>query len=190
MKGKFILVIGPSGSGKGTLINHIRPLFPELQYPKSSTTRSMRANEKHGEHYYFLSREEFKSRIESGDFLEWAEYGGHFYGTLASEVMPLLDAGKTALKELEVQGVRQLQKKIPKEELAIIFVNAGSWSEMETRIRARAPISETELEKRRERYQDEMNFMSEADFVIENHSGQIDVAKKHFTEVVSSLIAG
>ncbi|MES2014584.1 MAG: guanylate kinase [Patescibacteria group bacterium] len=190
MKGKFVLVIGPSGSGKGTLINHIRPLFPALVYPKSSTTRTMRAGEKHGEHYYFLSREEFQMRIDNGNFLEWAEYGGNYYGTLTSEVMPLLDAGKTALKELEVQGARQIREKIPRDELVIIFVNAGSWNEMEARIRARAPISETELEKRKERYQDEMNFMPEADFIIENHAGEVESAKTQLEKVVRSLIAG
>jgi len=190
MKGKFILVIGPSGSGKGTLINHIRPLFHRLVYPKSSTTRTMRAGEQHGEHYYFLSRDEFQKRIDNGDFLEWAEYGGNYYGTLTSEVMPLINNGETALKELEVQGARQIREKIPKDELAIIFVNAGSWEEMEARIRARAPISETELQKRKERYQDEMSFMSEADFVVENRAGDVEAAKKRFEEVVRSLIAG
>jgi guanylate kinase len=150
----------------------------------------MRAGEVAGEHYYFLSRDEFQKKADAGDFLEWAEYGGNLYGTLENEVLPLIHIGKTALKELEVQGARQIREKILQDTLAIIFVNAGSWDEMEARIRARAPISETELQKRKERYEDEMNFMPEADFTIENHAGQVDAAKKKFSEVVSSLIAG
>jgi guanylate kinase len=89
-----------------------------------------------------------------------------------------------------VQGARQIRDKIPREELVIIFVNAGSWDEMEARIRARAPISETELAKRKERYQDEMGFMPEADFIIENHAGQVESAKQKFAGVVSKLITG
>lgn len=190
MKGKLILLIGPSGSGKGTLINHIRPLFPELVYPKSCTTRAMRPGEKTGEHYYFLTVEDFKSRIAHGDFLEYAEYGGNYYGTLASEVMPLLDQGKTALKELEVQGARQIREKIPKDQLVIVFVNAGKWVEMEERIKARSAMPEAELEKRKERYEDEMSFMqnSQADFIVDNPMGKVEEAQVQFEGVIRSLV--
>ncbi|MBV9349347.1 MAG: guanylate kinase [Patescibacteria group bacterium] len=187
--GKFILVIGPSGSGKGTLIHHARPLFPELVYPKSCTTRAKRAGEKDGEHYYFLELEDFKARVARGEFLEWAEYGGNFYGTLSAEVIPALSEGKLALKELEVQGVRQIREKLPKEQLAVVFINAGSWEEMEARIRARAPMPEDELLKRKLRYEDEMSYMKEADFVIENHLGGVETAKKEFERIIRSLVS-
>ena len=72
MRGRFILVVGTSGSGKGTLINHIRPLFPDLIFPKSCTTRAMRPGAVNGAHYYFLSHEQFQAHIDAGDFLEWA----------------------------------------------------------------------------------------------------------------------
>jgi guanylate kinase len=188
MQGKFILVIGPSGSGKGTLINYARPLFPSLVYPKSCTTRAPRGGESDG-HYIFLSTEEFKARAEKGEFLEWAEYGGNFYGTLKSEVVPLLEEGKIALKELEVQGARQVREKLPREELIIIFVNAGSWEAMVQRIRARAPMSEPELERRKLRYADEMNFMPEADYVVQNPFGKVEEAKKEFEGIIRSLVS-
>ncbi len=189
MQGTFILVIGPSGSGKGTLINYARPLFPSIIYPKSCTTRAPRGGDSDG-HYYFLSADEFKARADRGDFLEWAEYGGHYYGTLGSEVIPLLSRGAIALKELEVQGARQVREKIPRNELAIIFVNAGTWPEMEARIRARAPMAQSELERRKLRYEDEMRFMPEADFVVSNPLGGLEKAKKEFASVVSSLVSG
>jgi len=189
MQGKFILVIGPSGSGKGTLIGHIRPLFPSLVYPKSCTTRAMRAGEKNGEHYYYLTLEDFKARIARGEFLEWAEYGGNYYGTLNSEVMPSLAEGKFALKELEVQGVRQIREKLPKEQLAVVFINAGTWADMEARIRARAPMPEAELQKRQSRYEDEMSYMQQADFVIENPFGRLEDAKKEFEATVRKLVS-
>ncbi len=188
MKGKLILLIGPSGSGKGTLINHIRPLFSELVYPKSCTTRAMRPGEKTGEHYYFLTVSDFKESIARGDFLEYAEYGGNYYGTLASEVLPIIEEGKTALKELEVQGARQVREKLPQGSLIIVFVNAGTWNEMEARIRARSAMPEAELLKRKERYEDEMSFMPEAHYVVENPMGKVEDAKAQFELIIRSLV--
>lgn len=189
MKGKLILVVGPSGSGKGTLISHIKPLFSSIRYPKSCTTRAMRSSEKEGESYYFLSVPEFKQRVAEGKFLEWAEYGGNYYGTLQSEVTPIFEKGEVALKELEVQGARQIRQKIDKDALAIIFISAGSWSEMEARIRARGAIPEDELIKRRARYDDEVSFMPEADFVIQNSMGKLDEAQAAFAGIIGSFLA-
>jgi len=189
MKGKLILVVGPSGSGKGTLINHIKPLFPSIRYPRSCTTRAMRDGEVDGESYYFLSVDEFKKRIDEGQFLEWAEYGGHYYGTLQSEVLPVFEQGGVALKELEVQGARQIRQKVEKDDLVIIFISAGSWADMETRIRSRGTMPEDELVKRRARYDDEVSFMPEADFVIQNSIGKLDEAKAAFAGIIGSFLS-
>ena len=188
MQGKLILVVGPSGSGKGTLIAHAKPLFPSLKYPKSCTTRAMRTGETNGENYYFLTVQEFKERIDRNEFLEWAEYGGNFYGTLNSEVVPLLQEGSISLKELEVQGARQIRGKLDSESLVIIVINAGGWEEMEARIRARSPMSEADILKRKARYEDEMSFMAEADFVVENRMGALEEAKDMFVRVLKQLM--
>lgn len=188
MNGKLILVVGPSGSGKGTLIAHAKPLFPSLRYPKSCTTRAMRPGENNGEHYYFLTVQEFKERIDRGEFLEWAEYGGNFYGTLITEVLPLLNAGEVSLKELEVQGARQIRAKLDPASLVIIFINAGSWGDMEARIRSRGPMSEADILKRKARYEDEMSFMSESDVVIENPMGGLERAKESFVAAIQKFV--
>lgn len=188
MRGKFILVVGASGSGKGTLINHIRPLFPDLIFPKSCTTRAMRPGEVNGAHYYFLDPSDFQDHIDAGDFLEWAEYGGNRYGTLRSEVEPLLESGGVGLKELEVQGARQILEKLPKENIVIVFVDAGEWSAVEQRIRERAPITDDEVLKRKGRYDDEMTFMDQADYVINNHDGNLETAKSDFADTIRGVI--
>ena len=188
MHGKFIVVVGPSGSGKGTLIAHIKPLFPDIRYATSATTRAAREGEKHYASYFYLTVPEFTARIEHNDFLEWAEYGGNFYGTLKSEVLPHLDSGLSVLKEMEVQGARKILQALPRGSLALVFIRAGSWDEMEKRIQARAPMSAEELLKRKARYEDEMSFIAEADFIVDNPMGKVEEAKKQFEEVIRSII--
>jgi guanylate kinase len=187
MKGKFVLVVGTSGSGKNTLIEHVRPLFNEIVYAKSCVTRPPREGEDSG-YRYFVSKEDFETRVKNGEFLEWAEYGGNLYGTLRAEVENPMREGKVVLKELEVQGVRQIREKISKDDLVIVFINAGSWEDVEARIKARAPMSVDELLKRRAHYEDEMSYMKEADIVIENKQGEVEQAKKDFEATIRSLV--
>ncbi|MBY0539457.1 guanylate kinase [Patescibacteria group bacterium] len=187
MKGKFVLVVGTSGSGKNTLIEHVRPLFPEVVYAKSCVTRAPREGEDSG-YRYFVSKEDFEGRVNNGEFLEWAEYGGNLYGTLKAEVVVQVEAGKIVLKELEVQGVRQIREKMPKEDLVIVFINAGSWEDVEARIKARSPMSTEELLKRRAHYDDEMSYMKEADIVIQNKQGEVEQAKKDFENAIRTLV--
>lgn len=187
--GKFIMVVGPSGSGKGTLIEHARAVFPDLARPITSTTRAPRPDEKEGVHRFFLSTEEFQKHIDEGFFLEWAEYGGNLYGTSYSSVVPLVEKGDFVLKELEVQGARQVLDDLPAERVATIFIDAGTWEVMEARIRERAPISEEEIKKRKERYEDEMSFKSQADFIISNKNGELEQAKRDFENAIRSIIS-
>lgn len=187
MKGTFILVIGPSGSGKGTLLSHVREAFldvPDLMFPVSCTTREKRPGEAEGETYHFVSREEFEARIEQNDFLEWAEYSGNLYGTLKTEIVDPLEAGKVVVREVEVQGARSILSLFERNKLRIVYIEAGTWNEFERRIRKRAPISEAELEKRRARYEDEVMFRDIADDVISNREGELQEAQNQFTAIV------
>lgn len=189
MQGKLILIYGPSGSGKGELIAHIRATFPELVFPVSCTTRAIRPGEQDGLVYHFISNEVFDSRVSAGEFLEWAEFGGNRYGTLKEEILPALERGKSVLREVDVQGVRAIRAMLPGEQVAVIFIHAGSWEALERRVRARAPITEEELAKRRKRYEDELSYRSEATYEIENKEGALDAAKKEIETLVRSLIS-
>lgn len=190
MSGKFFLIIGPSGSGKGTLVDFIRTNNDELGlvFPVSCTTRERRPGEKEGKTYYFVSEEEFKERIDKEEFLEWAEYGGNLYGTLKSEIVDPLKAGQSVLREVEIQGANSIMNLFSRKDLFVIYIDAGSWEKMERRIKARAPIGEEELRLRKERFEKEIKFKEEADFVIENHDGKLLEARKSLLNKIKQTI--
>lgn len=187
-KGKLILVVGPTGSGKGTLIEHIQKLHPEIIFPVACTTRAMRPSDVEGREFFFITKEEFERRIAIGDFLEWAQYGGNYYGSPKDGVLPYLAEGKILIDELDVQGARQVKAVIPADQLATIFIDAGSWDDLQRRVRARAPITEAELNKRKQRYEDEMSFKSEATYIVTNLEGEVGRAKEDFARMIDSLL--
>jgi guanylate kinase len=116
------VVTGPSGAGKGTLIQLVLPRFPELRLAVSATTRRQRPGEQDGVHYWFLDRPEFDRRIEAGEFLEWVDYVGNRYGTLHSEIDRLRREGHAPLLELETEGALRVQRRV--ENAHTIFVTA------------------------------------------------------------------
>lgn len=186
-RGKLVLVVAPSGSGKDTLMEAAEAAFPDLPTLVTCTTRTPRPGEVHGVDYYFLTHEEFEQRINTGDFLEWAEYSGNLYGTLRESIEEVLERGEVLLATIEVQGARQVRTLIPASELSIIYIEAGGWEVLKRRIEARAPITEAELEKRYERYLDEATFKEEADYVIDNPDGGLEAAKADFVACLASI---
>ncbi len=188
-RGKVILVVGPTGSGKGTLIAHTLGHYENLELSVSCTTRTPRPGEIDGIDYHFITREQFEELIRQNGFLEWAEYGGNLYGTPLQNVEERLSRGVSLILEIEVQGARIVKSNTVPEDRLIVYIDAGSWEDLEKRIRARAPIGDEELEKRRQRYDDERSFMSEADVVVSNKDGELEEAKKAFVEAVASAVS-
>lgn len=189
MKGKLVLIIGPTGSGKGTLLAYAKENIPGLVFPTSCTTRAPRPGEVNGQTYFFVNNEEFEKRLQNGEFLETAMYGGNRYGTLKSEIIPFVEQGKIVVREIEVQGARQIQAILPKEILRILYVDAGSWEELERRIIARAPIGKPELEARRKRYEDEASFKNQASVIVSNPNGGLEKAKEAFVGAIRKFAA-
>jgi guanylate kinase len=187
-QGKLILIVGPSGSGKRMLTEHVRHVFPQLVFPVSCVTRMPRPGEEDGHAYYFISREEFGRRKANGDFLETDEHFLNLYGTLKSEVLGPLSDGKVLFREMEIKGAGQVQAALSREQLVLIYVDAGSWEELEERIRARAPISDEEMETRKVYYQEEVKFRDKADYVVSNLAGKAEEAKRQLEAMVAAIL--
>ena len=180
-------LFGPTGSGKSLLIEHAREHLPEAQFAASYTNREKRAVQEN-QSYRYISTEAFQAKIDQGEFLEWAQYGGGLYGTLKEEVEGSLASGKIVIKEMEIQGIEQTLKALPRDEVCLMYIDAGSWEELSRRVRARAPISEEELEKRRLRFEKEDVFKDHhADMVIENPEGKLEEAKEAFVAALLKM---
>ena len=159
------VVTGPSGAGKGTLIQLVLPRFPELAPAVSATTRSCRPGERDGVEYHFLSHEDFQARIEAGEFLEYVDYVGNRYGTLRSEIDRLRRAGKAPLLELETEGALRVKRREPT--AVTIFVTAPV-EELERRLRLRATESSGAIEERIETARRQLAQQDRFDFVVDN----------------------
>lgn len=186
MAGKLFLILGPSGSGKGTVITYLRQKFLQAVFPVSATTRIPRPNEKDGEVYHFLSREEFKKRISAGEFLEWAVvHNDNFYGTLKSEILEPLKQGKIVIREVDMQGVESIVKLLPREQVVSIFITAPSWENLRARILKRSKIPESELQKREESFKREMKFAANCDFVVKSEENKIQEYCQEVADIIS-----
>lgn len=159
------VVTGPSGAGKGTLIQLVLPRFPDLAPAVSATTRPQRPGEEDGVHYWFLNREEFDARIEAGEFLEWVDYVGNRYGTLRSEIDRLRAAGKAPLLELETEGALRVKRR---EALAVTIFVTAPVEELERRLRMRATESSGAIGERIETAKQQLELQSQFDFVVDN----------------------
>ncbi|HEU0023913.1 MAG TPA: guanylate kinase [Thermoleophilaceae bacterium] len=134
---------GPSGVGKGTLIKGLLERFSGLELAVSATTRAPRPGEVNGRDYHFLSPEDFDARVRRGDFVEHAEYAGHRYGTLRSE---LDRSGRGTVLEIDVQGARQVRETLP--DAVRIFVEPPSMEDLGRRLAARGADSPEQIERR------------------------------------------
>jgi guanylate kinase len=144
--GILFVVSAPSGAGKTTLCQAVRSHFPELRYSVSHTTRPPRPGEQNGVDYFFVTPEEFKSGIARGDWAEWAEVHGHYYGTAAGFVIRELASGHGILLDIDVQGARQIVKRFP--DSVTIFIMPPSLEVLQERLTARAADSADVIARR------------------------------------------
>ncbi|MBL1201141.1 guanylate kinase [Nostoc linckia z18] len=164
--GALIVLTGPSGVGKGTLMRSLLQRHPELYYSVSATTRSPRPGEIDGKSYYFITRSKFEQLIAGGEFLEWAEFAGNYYGTPREAVLNQINSGKLVVLEIELEGARQIRASFPT--ALSIFILPPSLEELEKRIRSRNQDSEDAIARRLHRAQEEIKAADEFDIQIVN----------------------
>lgn len=165
-QGKLVVLTGPSGVGKGTLLSGLRALRPELYVSISATTRPPRPGEVDGVNYYFLDVETFKSRIAAGDLLEWAEYVGNYYGTPRTPVIEQLNAGQPVVLEIEVEGARQVKSNFPA--AMLVFIAPPSEEALAIRLRNRGTEDPQVVERRLARACQELAAVGEFDYQVVN----------------------
>ncbi len=173
-KGLMVVVSGPAGSGKGTVNGHLLKR-DDFVYSVSATTRAPRPQEIDGVNYHFISKDEFLSRINSGDMLEYTEYCGNFYGTPLKEALEVLESGKNLILEIEVEGAHNVKAKYP--EAILIMLLPPSFAVQEQRLRGRGTETEEKVLARLERTKEELSVAKDYDYVVYNHDGKdIDAA--------------
>ena len=174
-KGLLLVISGPSGSGKGTIIKRLMELDRSFVYSVSATTRAPRVGERDGVNYYFISRENFEERIAAGMMLEHAEYCGNYYGTPKKEVYENLDKGCNVILEIEVAGAMQIKKKCP--DALLIMVAPPDFETLEARLRGRGDnVSEDVIKARLETAKKELSKLSEYDYIVINGDNDVDGA--------------
>lgn len=164
--GKLVVLTGPSGVGKGTLVKALIARYPQLSLSISVTTRSPRPGEIDGKDYYFVNPVQFRELVTQNKLLEWATYAGNSYGTLRHEVVRLVEQGKIVILEIEVVGAKAIKQTYP--EVQRIFVLPPSSQELEHRLRGRGSESEAAIAQRLARAQEEVALSQEFDYQIVN----------------------
>lgn len=172
--GKLIVLTGPSGVGKGTLLKKLLMQRPELCLSISATTRQPRPGEMDGEHYWFMNVETFTNMRENNELLEWAEFAGNFYGTPRKTVDEKIAQGQWVVLEIELVGARQIRQVFP--EAVQIFIHPPSLEELERRLRDRGHDSEESIARRLERASVEIQAASEFDIQVVNDDLELALA--------------
>ncbi len=178
----IFIVSAPSGSGKSTLVSRLLHLDQRLRFSVSYTTRKPRGNEKPGESYVYISRPEFEERAERGEFLEYADVFGNYYGTHRKVLERAQAEGKDLVLDIDVKGARQLMKKIP--EAVSIFILAPSRDILEQRLRARSEDAEEVIARRLREAEAEIRNYHEYDYVLVNH--QVDESVDSLASIIKA----
>ncbi len=166
--GKNLIVIsGPSGCGKDTVVKHILKTDPRFVLSVSATTRAKRPTETDGVDYIFMTKQEFISKISNGEFLEHTLYVSNYYGTLKSQIEEKVAAGKVVILVIEVEGAANVKKVYP--DALTIFVAPPSLEELERRLRNRGTEGEEVIQQRLFKASEELGFKSSYDYIVENN---------------------
>lgn len=162
----LVVVSGPSGAGKDTVVRYMRGQHPEIEFSVSATTRAMRPGEQDGVDYHYMSAAEFERRIAAGEILEYTQYCGNYYGTPKSEVDRRIAAGHTVVLVIEVEGAANIKRVYPN--ATTVFIRPPSIEELERRLRARGTETEESIQRRLARAAEELKLAGGYDAQVLN----------------------
>jgi len=182
-KGAILVLSGPSGAGKSTIINAASAEIGEYYFSISTTTRAPRVGEKNGVDYFFVSKEDFEEDIKMGNFLEYAQVHGNYYGTSLKPVREALEEGKLVIFDIDVQGHRLVRAKM-NDLTTSAFITPPTLAALETRLRARCTDDESVIVNRIENAKEEIKAVGEYDFTIINDT--VELAAKQFVIVAKA----
>ena len=183
-KGILLVVSGPSGCGKGTVLSHIFKDTERFALSVSLTTRAPRPGEIDGVHYGFVSKEDFLKQIDSGNMLEYAEYCGNYYGTPQNKVNELLDKGVNVVLEIETVGAMNVKKL--RSDAVLVMILPPSYEVLEHRLRSRGTNSEEDIAKRLLRAKEELQSLPDYHYCIINQDGESDLAAEKIRRIVEA----
>lgn len=185
MNGLLILIVGPSGSGKGTVIEQFKAKYAGFVYPVSYTTREPREGEVDGEVYTFVSKEKFENMIKNDEFLEYAlVHEDNYYGTPKAQVFDPLFEGAVVIREVDIQGFESIKEIVPAENLVSIFMKVSDLDDLKGRILRRGFIDEEEIEKRMNSALAEIAKADQCDYQVENKWGEIAACVSNVEQIV------
>lgn len=184
-KKQLIVLASPSGGGKSTIARYLMKKYPSFQFSISATTRKSRPRETYGIEYFFMSKEEFEKKIDAGEFVEYEEIFGNYYGTLHSEINKALICNENLLFDIDVKGALSIKKAYPKESL-LIFIAPPSIEELEHRLRLRSTETEEQIQTRLARAKMELAEQDKFDYIIINK--ELEKAFQQIDEIIEGNV--
>lgn len=184
-KGLVFVISGPSGSGKGTVVEELRKICPDVGVSVSATTRAPREGEVDGVNYYYMTREQFEKLLADGEILEHTEYNGNYYGTLKKEAQKIIASGKDLILEIEVDGGAQVEKLLG-DDCVLIMLLAPSAAEQERRLRDRGTETEEAIAGRLAKAKVEVAMAPQYEYIVINETGKTPECAKDILSIIKA----
>lgn len=183
-RGLIVVVSGPAGSGKGTVVSRLREMIPNIGVSVSATTRAPRPGEVDGVHYYYISKSDFEEKIKSGEVLEYTSYCDNYYGTLKSEAERIVSGGCDLILEIEVNGASQIKRQFP-DSVCVMLLPPGAKA-LEERLRGRATESDEVIKQRLKRAHEELSCLPNYDYVVVNGDDAVEECAERLRSIIEA----